>query len=334
MSFPLGECEGFSAAAVRFFLRFPSGKIHEIRRSERSISVAVYSFERYNEYTKETAELTLLRIAEGRPYDVHVRLRAFGRRTAAGAMPSDGCEKYIHFKGGRNMMKRKGFRLTALLLAMMLAVFGLAACGTETQSGTGGSQASGSSVDEPLSVEEETETKSQDPEDSQSPEQETYEVALTYVNEQYIAEGDESLEKMITDVDGTVQAPAGEEGLAEACKNTIELLRTVPDGRTDLTTVIDDRFQINSVTVGEDGTATVDLASVPENGMDNYSEQFFIYQITGSLVNSFEEVTGVTFTVGGQTVETIGGHLDASARYTVSDLDNFNAPGVTDTAEE
>ena len=133
------------------------------------------------------------------------------------------------------------------------------------------------------------------------------------------------------DKDGTYTTA---EGLAEACKNTIELLRTVPDGRTDLTTVIDDRFQINSVTVGEDGTATVDLASVPENGMDNYSEQFFIYQITGSLVNSFEEVTGVTFTVGGQTVETIGGHLDASARYTVSDLDNFNAPGVTDTAEE
>ena len=246
-----------------------------------------------------------------------------------------GCGSDIHFRGGMNMMKRKGFRLTALLLTVMLAVFGLAACGTETQGGAGGSQASNSSVDEPLSAEEEPATvETQEPEENRDAEQETYEVALTYVNEQYVAEGDESLEKLINDVAGTVKAPAGKEGLGEACEKTIELLRTVPDGRTDLTTVVDDRFQINSVTVDDDGTATVDLASVPENGMDNYSEQFFVYQITGSLVNSFEDVTGVTFTVGGQTAETIGGHLDASARYTVSDLDSFNAPGAMTAAEE
>ena len=133
---------------------------------------------------------------------------------------------------------------------------------------------------------------------------------------------------------GTVQVSAGAEGLGEACEKTIELLRNVPEGRDDLMTVVDDRFVFNGVTVGEDGTATVDLASLPENGLDNYSEQFFVYQITGSLINTFEEVSGVTFTVGGKSVETIGGHLDASARYTVSDLDSFNTPGTAAAAEE
>ena len=59
--------------------------------------------------------------------------------------------------------------------------------------------------------------------------------------------------------------------------------------------------------------ATVDLAEVPADGMDNYIEQFFIYQITSTLMNSFSEVSGVTFTVAGQQAETIGGHMDATA---------------------
>ncbi len=248
-------------------------------------------------------------------------------------MPFIGYAIIYSFRGGRNMMKRKGFRVTALLLTMMLAVFGFAACGTETQGGAGGSQASNSSVDEPLSVEPEQTETPQEQEGEKA--QETYEVSLTYVNEQYIADGDESLEKLISDVDGgTVQVSAGAEGLGEACEKTIELLRNVPEGRDDLMTVVDDRFVFNGVTVGEDGTATVDLASLPENGLDNYSEQFFVYQITGSLINTFEEVSGVTFTVGGKSVETIGGHLDASACYTVSDLDSFNTPGTAAAAEE
>ncbi len=215
------------------------------------------------------------------------------------------------------MLKRKGFKPAALLLVLMLTVFGLSACAENT---TGG-KSSSAPGETPLSVSEEEGAG-----ETEQNKMQTYDVSLTYVNEQYIIEGDESLEKLVTDVSGTVEAPEGAEGLPEACEKTLELLRAVPEGNSDLTTVISDRFKINSVKVDENGQAVVDLAAFTDDaGMDNYTEQFFIYQVTGSLVNSFEEVKSVTFTVDGQAVETLGGHLDASAAYTINDVDSFNA---------
>ena len=190
-------------------------------------------------------------------------------------------KRYQNRKGGIIMksFKRIGTKATAALLVMLLTLFALSGCG-EPQS-DGSNAASSSSGDSAPSVSAEEPSADQ-------PEDQIYEVALTFVNDKYIAEGDESL--------------------------------------ADLTTVIGNDMKINSVKVDSEGRATVDLAEVPADGMDNYTEQFFIYQITSTLMNSFSEVSGVTFTVAGQQAETIGGHMDATAVYTLTDVDNFNMP--------
>ena len=212
--------------------------------------------------------------------------------------------------------KRIGTKMTTMLLVMLMALFALSGCG-EPKSGDGAGTGSGGDTNLSVSAEEPS---------AEQPKEQVYEVALTFVNDKYIAEGDESLVKLITDVDGSVSVPADEKGIDEACLQTIELLKKVPDGQADLTTVIGSDMKISSVKVDSEGKATVDLEEIPADGMGNYVEQFFIYQITSTLMNSFPEVSGVAFTVAGQQVETIGGHMDAGAVYTLTDVDNFNMP--------
>lgn len=220
-------------------------------------------------------------------------------------------------------IKRKGTKAAALLLALLLAVFGFTGCGDEQQPAGNGD----SSADPNPSVSSEEPDIGDDVQN--------YEVALTYVNAKYMEDGDESLEKLITDVSGQVEAAKGAGGIDEACKKTVELLKQVPAGRTDIMTSVSDKYGVNSVRVGEDGEATVDLAAFSDDtGMDNYTEQFFVYQITGSLINSFEEVKSVKFTVDGEEVETLGGHLDATASYTLNDVDTFNTSSSMLVADE
>ena len=228
-------------------------------------------------------------------------------------------KSYQNRKGGLIMksFKRIGTKATAALLVMLLTLFALSGCGEPQSDGSNAASSSGGDSAPSVSAEEPS---------ADQPEDQIYEVALTFVNDKYIAEGDESLVKLITDVSGSVKVPADEKGIDEACLQTIELLKKVPEGQADLTTVIGNDMKINSVKVDSEGRATVDLAEVPADGMDNYTEQFFIYQITSTLMNSFSEVSGVTFTVAGQQAETIGGHMDAAAVYTLTDVDNFNMP--------
>ena len=181
-------------------------------------------------------------------------------------------------------LKKTGWKVTALLLVMLMTLTGLSACG---ESGNGGSgTGSKASADSYLSVSSEE----PEPESSEQPQNQTYEVSLAFVNDKYIAEGDESLVKLITDVNGSVTVPADAEGVDEACLKTLELLKTVPEGQSDLVTVIGDDIKFNSVTVDSDGKATVD------RGIRNFrltawrtapAEQFFIYQIAATLINSF-----------------------------------------------
>lgn len=222
-------------------------------------------------------------------------------------------------------LEGKGKKAAALLLTMMLVVFGLAGCGDGQNNNGGGSSAPVGSADPSVSSEE----------PDTGDEAQAYEVALTYVNAKYMEEGDESLDKLIKDVSGRVEVSKDAEGIDEACQKTVELLQQVPDGRTDLMTSVSSKYKINSVKVGADGAAIVDLAAFSDDtGMDNYTEQFFIYQITGSLIDSFEEVKSVKFTVDGKEVETLGGHLDATTAYTLTDVDLFNASSSTLTADE
>lgn len=213
------------------------------------------------------------------------------------------------------IIRKKGTKITALLLALLLGLFGLAGCGGPA--GTGSSDEpvnSGSSADDPQ---------------NQTSEGQTFDVLLTFTNEKYIAEGDESLEKLISGVEASVtvtDVPEGSSALDEACFMALELLKTVPEGVEDAYTVVRDGIDISSVRVNGEGQAVVDICSIPPNGMSSYTEQFFIYQITGTLIDSFEEVTSVLFTVGGENTESIGGHMDTSAPYTMTEVEAFNAP--------
>ncbi len=223
------------------------------------------------------------------------------------------------------MMKKNGMKFLTLLIVLLLALFGMAGCGNSSSDSTSntGDQVSELSSDEPSSV--------SSPELSTEPEMKdvTRDVKLTYVNGAYISEGDDSLEKLVTDVPGEVTAAEGD--IAAACSEVLKLLKTVPEEQTGLTTVVD-QMEISDVTVSDDGTATVDFAAIPEGGLDEYTEQFLIYQITGSLINSFDEISSVQFTVGGQQTETIGGHLDVTSAFTIEDLEAFSAPGASDEA--
>lgn len=218
-------------------------------------------------------------------------------------------------------LKKIGTKTTAALLILLMGLFALSGCGEPQSAGGGATSGMSGDVNSSTSVQEPEQEPSAD-----QPEAQVYEVALTFVNDKYIAEGDESLEKLITDVSGSVEAAPDEKGIDGACLQAVELLKNVPEGQADLMTVIGKDMKFNSVTVDSEGVATVDLAEIPADGMDNYTEQFFIYQIASTLINSFSEVSGVAFTVAGQQVDSIGGHMDAAAVYTLTDVDNFNMP--------
>ncbi len=213
------------------------------------------------------------------------------------------------------IIRKKGIKMTALLLALLLGLTGLAGCGGPTGNGSSDEPVnSGTSVDDPQ---------------NQTAEGQNFDVMLTFANDKYIAEGDESLEKLITGVKASVtvtDVPEGSSALDEACFMALELLKTVPEGVEDAYTVVRDGINIASVRVNGEGEAAVDIESVPPNGMSSYTEQFFIYQVTGTLIDSFDEVTSVLFTAGGETVETIGGHMDTSTPYTIAEVEAFNAP--------
>lgn len=221
------------------------------------------------------------------------------------------------------MIRKIGKKVLALLIVLAVALLCLAGCGDDKNVSANGGP-SGTNIS--------SEPESQDM-PSSDPEQQVkdYNVKLTFVNEAYIADGDESLDKLVTGVDGVVSAEDGD--IQMACSEALKLLNKVPEGKEGLMTVTDN-VEVSGVTLAQDGTVTVDLAAVPQDGLDSYTEQFLIYQIVGTLLDSFDEVTGVGFTVAGEQVETIGGHMDASSVYTMDDLNSFNEPGASLVPDE
>lgn len=133
-----------------------------------------------------------------------------------------------------------------------------------------------------------------------------YSVTLFFANEEYVAMGDESLEKFKVYQKDITSKPG------DVYKNTLEQLRTVPEAGYN--TMIFEQIKFNDVYLDGD-TAYVDLNSDGLNG-GSLEETFLISQIVDTLLNSFDEVKQVQFLVDGQPAESLMGHVDAKEPFT------------------
>jgi Sporulation and spore germination. len=180
-------------------------------------------------------------------------------------------------------MKKKMIFMLVLCMILTVAVAGLAGCGKN---------AGNSGKDEPQGS---AEVKEQ-----------TYQVALFYANEDYIASGNESLEKFKVYEQEITSKPD------DVYLKALDMLRTSPEKGYD--TVLNDQIKFNSVHLDEN-TVTVDLSSSGLNG-GSLDETFLIGQIVNTLTNSFEDVKQVQFLVDGKPAETLMGHVDTKAPFT------------------
>ena len=134
----------------------------------------------------------------------------------------------------------------------------------------------------------------------------TYRVTLFFANEEYIAVGDESLEKFMV-YESEMESRPG-----DAYLDALELLRTSPE--EGYSTVITENIKFNQVYL-EGDTVFVDFDSNGLNG-GSLEETFLISQIINTLINSFDEVKQVQFLVDGEAPETLMGHVDTSVPFT------------------
>lgn len=141
---------------------------------------------------------------------------------------------------------------------------------------------------------------------SDEPKAQTYRVALFFANEEYIATGDESLEKFMVYESEVTSKPGS------AYKDALELLKTSPE--EGYGTVITDQIKFNDVYLDGE-TVFVDLSSSGLSG-GSLEETFLISQIVDTLLNSFDEVKQVQFLVDGETAETLMGHVGAADPFT------------------
>ena len=144
-------------------------------------------------------------------------------------------------------------------------------------------------------------------------------VELSFASEKYINDGDESLEKLIDGVDATIKTDKND--TVHQIEALITLLKTVPEGTEGAVTFVTDDIEIGDITV--DGTkCNIDLKG-NLSGLDLYTEQFFVYQIVDSVLDSFDDIKSISFTVDGKTVDTLGGHMDMSQAFTEKSIDEF-----------
>lgn len=177
-------------------------------------------------------------------------------------------------------MKKRKIILILLCAVLALGMFGLTACGN------------GGGTETPDS-------------DSDEPKEQTYPVTLFFSNEEYIATGDESLEKFIVDQTELTSEPGKE------YRDALELLREPGEG---CGTAITDNIKFNDIYL-EGDTVYVDLSSEGLSG-GSLEETFLIGQIVDTLINSFAEVKQVQFLVDGETAETLMGHVGAADPFT------------------
>lgn len=196
------------------------------------------------------------------------------------------------------MIKRK--RIAAVVMVgVMLCMAAFTGCGETDKNGGNGS------ADSQLSAE----LSSGGDEDVI-----TYELKLTYANSKYVETGDESLPKVNRDGAAVIHLEgknAAEKDMSEnlefAVKVALDILRDDPEthgGSADDETCVTEAFGIGDVVV-EEGLCTIDLTGDELLDQNMYSEMYFIIQTVDTILNSFDEITGVAFTVNGEPAEAL-----------------------------
>lgn len=136
----------------------------------------------------------------------------------------------------------------------------------------------------------------------------SYELKLYYVNDEYVATGNEELDQMMTPYEVTIKCRP-EEVYAQA----ISKLRETPKEGYD--TMVREGYKINSVTKIDD-MVVVDFSSQDLSG-GSMEEGFLVHQIVLTLLHSFDEIEKVQFTLDGQQTESLMGHVDVSKPFTL-----------------
>ncbi|HHU17806.1 MAG: GerMN domain-containing protein [Anaerovoracaceae bacterium] len=175
-------------------------------------------------------------------------------------------------------MKCKRRWIVLLSLVLVLSMFGLTGCGTDN-----GALEPGGELDE-----------------------QTYNATLFFSNEEYVAIGDESLEKYLV-YEREFSAMPG-----DAYFYAVEMLRNPPE--EGYSTSITDKIKFNDIYMAGD-TVYVDLDSNGLNG-GSLEEAYLIGQVVNTLINTFAEVQQVQFVIDGEVAESLMGHIDASSPFT------------------
>ena len=135
----------------------------------------------------------------------------------------------------------------------------------------------------------------------------TYPIELYYVSSAYLETGDDSIEPMVV---VKSEATAQVEEADEIYEATLEALVQIPGEGED--TMVREGM-IDDVTV-TDGVAVVDFNEDYMHG-GSLEEVYLIEQVVRTLIKSFDEVQKVRFTVEGEAVDSLMGHLEANCTY-------------------
>lgn len=143
----------------------------------------------------------------------------------------------------------------------------------------------------------------------------SYDLKLYYVNDEYVATGNEELDQMMNPYEVTIQSKP-----EEAYLQAVLELKEVPLDGYD--TMLREEFVIHSIKTDE-GIAVVDFSSKDLSG-GSMEEGLLVNQIVLTLLNSFDDIQKVQFTLDGEEAESLMGHLDVSKPFTLSNTEGEN----------
>ena len=135
----------------------------------------------------------------------------------------------------------------------------------------------------------------------------TYRAETYFVSSEYLETGDETLEPLSI-MGRKIEIPESE---ADQIYEIVlgYLTEPIRDGED---TMVKEEM-IRGVTVA-DGQAVVDFNGELMHG-GSMEEVWLIEQVVRTLVKSFDDISAVRFTVDGETVDSLMGHLEANCTY-------------------
>ncbi len=146
-----------------------------------------------------------------------------------------------------------------------------------------------------------------------------FEASLSYASFAYIDIGDESEDKLIRNVRQTLTVADTDEKLQ--IEAVLDALKSVPDDLSGAETFVSDAFTVNSMKFSG-SSLVIDLSSDGLDELGMYDEEFFVYQVTDSILNTFPDLEAVRFTVDGTNKDFLS-YVDISSPFTAADVKAF-----------